>query len=82
MKNLEITDSLVYDPSPFCEVGSLEEAKYIVLTPYGGISSEQRWKEETALTVPLLKDLRKEAAFNEVLTSASNCQNLLKEQRP
>jgi hypothetical protein len=30
----------------------------------------------------MLKDLRKETAFNEVLTSASNCQNLLKEQRP
>lgn len=30
---------------------------------------------------PMLKDLRKETAFNEVLTSASNCQNLLKEQR-
>jgi TolB-like protein/Tfp pilus assembly protein PilF/predicted Ser/Thr protein kinase len=30
---------------------------------------------------PMLKDLRKETAFNEVLTSASNCQSLLKEQR-
>jgi tetratricopeptide (TPR) repeat protein len=28
---------------------------------------------------PLLKDLRKETAFNEVLTSASNCQTTLKE---
>ena len=28
---------------------------------------------------PLLKDLRKETAFNEVLTQASNCQALLKE---
>ena len=28
---------------------------------------------------PLLKDLRKETAFNEVLTAASNCQNVIKE---
>ena len=31
---------------------------------------------------PLLKDLRKEAAFNDVLTAASNCQATLKEGRP
>src|SRR5215469_12477126 len=30
---------------------------------------------------PMLKDLRKETAFNEVLTSASNCQDLVKEPR-
>ena len=30
---------------------------------------------------PLLKDLRKETAFNEVLTAASNCQTLLKDGR-
>jgi hypothetical protein len=30
---------------------------------------------------PLLKGLRKETAFNEVLTAASNCQTLLKEGR-
>ena len=30
---------------------------------------------------PLLKDLRKETAFNEVLTAASNCQQTLKEGR-
>jgi TolB-like protein len=30
---------------------------------------------------PLLKDLRKETAFNEVLTAASNCQTALKEGR-
>jgi eukaryotic-like serine/threonine-protein kinase len=30
---------------------------------------------------PLLKDLRKETAFNEVLTAASNCQAVLKENR-
>jgi len=30
---------------------------------------------------PLLKDLRKETAFNEVLTAASNCQTVLKEGR-
>ena len=30
---------------------------------------------------PLLKNLRKETAFNEVLTAASNCQALLKEGR-
>ena len=30
---------------------------------------------------PLLKNLRKETAFNEVLTAASNCQNTLKEGR-
>jgi len=30
---------------------------------------------------PLLKDLRKETAFNEVLTAASNCQAMLKEGR-
>jgi tetratricopeptide (TPR) repeat protein len=30
---------------------------------------------------PLLKDLRKDAAFNEVLTQASNCQNILKKGR-
>jgi eukaryotic-like serine/threonine-protein kinase len=30
---------------------------------------------------PLLKDLRKETAFNEVLTAASNCQAALKESR-
>jgi TolB-like protein len=31
---------------------------------------------------PLLKDLRKETAFNQVLTAASNCQVVLKEGRP
>jgi TolB-like protein len=31
---------------------------------------------------PLLKDLRKETAFNEVLTSARKCQETLKEGRP
>jgi TolB-like protein len=30
---------------------------------------------------PLLKNLRKETAFNEVLTAAGNCQSLLKEER-
>jgi eukaryotic-like serine/threonine-protein kinase len=30
---------------------------------------------------PLLKDLRKETAFNEILTAASNCQAVLKEGR-
>lgn len=30
---------------------------------------------------PLLKDLRKETAFNSVLTAASNCQTVLKENR-
>ena len=30
---------------------------------------------------PLLKDLRKETAFNDVLTAGSNCQNLLKQGR-
>lgn len=30
---------------------------------------------------PLVKNLRKEAAFDEVLTAASNCQNALKENR-
>jgi hypothetical protein len=30
---------------------------------------------------PLLKDLRKETAFNEVLTASSNCQAVLKEGR-
>jgi hypothetical protein len=31
---------------------------------------------------PLLKDLRKETAFYQVLTQASNCQEMLKENRP
>jgi hypothetical protein len=30
---------------------------------------------------PLLKNLRKEAAFNEVLTAGSTCQNLLRQAR-
>jgi len=30
---------------------------------------------------PLLKDLRKETAFNQVLTASSNCQAVLKEGR-
>ena len=30
---------------------------------------------------PLLKDLRKQTSFDEVLTAASNCQNVLKESR-
>jgi TolB-like protein len=33
------------------------------------------------LSDPLLKDLRKETAFNEVLTASSNCQAVLKEGR-
>jgi TolB-like protein/Tfp pilus assembly protein PilF len=36
---------------------------------------------DALLDDPLLKDLRKETAFNEVLTSASNCQATLKEGR-
>jgi hypothetical protein len=31
---------------------------------------------------PLLKDLRKETAFSDVLTAASSCQTTLKEARP
>ena len=31
---------------------------------------------------PLLKELRKDTAFNEVLTAGSNCQQILKESRP
>jgi hypothetical protein len=30
---------------------------------------------------PLLKNLRKETAFNEILTAASNCQSVFKEGR-
>jgi hypothetical protein len=30
---------------------------------------------------PLLKDLRKDTAFNEVLTASSNCQAVLKENQ-
>ena len=33
------------------------------------------------LADPLLKDLRKETAFNEVLTAASQCENAVREQR-
>ena len=36
---------------------------------------------DALLDDPLLKDLRKETAFNEVLTAASNCQAMLKEGR-
>ena len=36
---------------------------------------------DALLDDPLLKDLRKETAFNEVLTAASNCQATLKEGR-
>jgi len=36
---------------------------------------------EALLDDPLLKDLRKDTAFNEVLTAASNCQTVLKEGR-
>jgi len=36
---------------------------------------------EALLDDPLLKGLRKETAFNDVLTSAGNCQNLLKQGR-
>ena len=35
----------------------------------------------TLLDDPLLRDLRKETAFNEVLTAASNCQTVFKEGR-
>jgi len=43
---------------------------------------QQNYCSYTALLDdPLLKDLRKETAFNEVLTSASNCQVTLKENR-
>jgi len=43
---------------------------------------QQNYCSYTALLDdPLLKDLRKETAFNEVLTSASNCQATLKENR-
>jgi hypothetical protein len=31
---------------------------------------------------PLLKDLRKDTAFNDVLTAGSACQEALKEARP
>jgi hypothetical protein len=33
------------------------------------------------LSDPLLKDLRKDTAFNEVLTASGNCQAVLKEGR-
>jgi hypothetical protein len=43
---------------------------------------QQNYCSYTALLDdPLLKDLRRETAFNEVLTSASNCQATLKENR-
>jgi TolB-like protein len=46
------------------------------------LAVQQNYCSYTALLDdPLLKDLRKDTAFNEVLTAASNCQAVLKEGR-
>ncbi len=46
------------------------------------LAVQQNYCAYTALLDdPLLKDLRKDTAFNEVLTAASNCQTVLKEGR-
>jgi len=46
------------------------------------LAVQQNYCAYTALhDDPLLKDLRKEAAFNDVLTAAGTCQATLKEGR-
>jgi len=47
-----------YDPRIF-EVSNLEEAKRIILTPEGGINTEDRWEKETPFTVKQIIDLLK-----------------------
>jgi hypothetical protein len=75
---------LELDPEAWYHVGSLDaacgqnEAALRLLKA----AVQQNYCAYTALLDdPLLKNLRKEAAFDEVLTAASHCQAVLKEGR-
>jgi tetratricopeptide (TPR) repeat protein len=84
MRVTEASVMLELDPEAWYHVGALmaacgqnEPALRLLKA-----AVQQNYCAYTALLDdPLLKGLRKETAFNEVLTAASNCQALLKEGR-
>ena len=84
LKKTESSVMIEADPEAWYHVGALMAAcgqKEPALRLLK-LAVQQNYCAYTALLDdPLLKDLRKETAFDEVLTAASNCQALLKERR-
>ena len=73
------------DPEPWYHVAELMAAcgqKEPALRLLKAAVQQNYCAHDALLDDPLLKDLRKETAFNEVLTAASACQATLKEGRP
>src|SRR5678816_852457 len=52
MEEISDSNAATYSPAVF-DVGTIEQAKQIILTPQAGLSTDQRWKSET----PYLLDL-------------------------
>jgi TolB-like protein/Tfp pilus assembly protein PilF len=72
------------DPEAWYRVGSLMAAcgqKEPALRLLKAAVQQNYCAHDALLDDPLLKDLRKETAFSEVLTASSNCQATLKEGR-
>jgi predicted negative regulator of RcsB-dependent stress response len=72
------------DPEAWYRVGSLMAAcgqKEPALRLLKAAVQQNYCAYSALLDDPLLKDLRKETAFDEVLTAASNCQAVFKEGR-
>ena len=72
------------DPEPWYHIAALMAAcgqKDPALRLLKAAVQQNYCAHDALLDDPLLKDLRKETAFNEVLTAASNCQATLKEGR-
>jgi cyclopropane fatty-acyl-phospholipid synthase-like methyltransferase len=44
-----------YDPSVYLNIDTPLDAVNIILTPEGGMSSEQRWQQETPILIELIK---------------------------
>jgi len=75
---------LELDPESWYHVGALMAAcgqKDPALRLLKAAVQQNYCAYSALLDDPLLKDLRKETAFNEVLTAAANCQAVLKEGR-
>ncbi|HEX4783417.1 MAG TPA: protein kinase [Candidatus Sulfotelmatobacter sp.] len=80
----EASVMLELDPESWYHVGALMAAcgqKEPALRLLKAAVQQNYCAYSALLDDPLLKDLRKETAFNEVLTAAANCQAVLKEGR-
>ena len=85
VRETESSVMMELDPEAWYHVGALMAAcgqKEPALRLLKAAVQQNYCAYSALLDDPLLKDLRKETAFNEVLTASSNCQAMLKEGRP